>query len=205
MTLVSCATTQTANEPMRYARAEKPTPVLNTPDFCSVFGGADGKTLVRDEQGLIREVEFIAFPGTVFYIENAINVNGALIYQVSTADYPPQKTGIFIDSRFVSLSANSLNQGSQKLPSRKTILDRMVANRGLRYVWGGNSSRGIPEMFQFYPPSQRLEPEAERMWALHGLDCSGLLYETADGDTPRNTSDLIRFGKPVAIAGLTAA
>ncbi len=205
LTLTSCATAQTSNTPPRYARSEKPTPVLNTPDFRSVFGGADGKTLARDEQGLIRAVEFIALPGTVFYIENAFNIKGALIYQVSTADYPPQKTGLFIDSRFVSLSAKPLKPRVQKLPSKKTILDRMIANRGLRYVWGGNSSRGIPEMFQFYPPAQRISPEAESMWALHGLDCSGLLYEAADGATPRNTSDMIQFGKPVMIEGLSPA
>ncbi len=203
MTLASCVTAQTANAPPRYARAEKPTPVLNTPDFRSVFGGADGKTLARDKQGLIRAVEFIALPGTAFYIENAFKINGALIYQVRTADYPPQKSGLFIDSRFVSLSSKPLKPRAQKLPPKQTILNRMAANQGLRYVWGGNSSRGIPEMFQFYPPSQHIAPEAESMWALHGLDCSGLLYEAANGATPRNTSDLIYFGQPVMIEGLS--
>ena len=202
--LTACVTAQTPHESPRYARAEKPTPVLNTPDFRSAFGGADGKTLARDEQGLIRAVEFIALPGTVFYIENALHVNGAIIYQVNTADYPPQKSGLFIDSRFVSLSVSQLPLRSKKMPPKKTILQRMAANQGLRYVWGGNISRGIPEMFQFYPPSQRITPETENMWALHGLDCSGLLYEATDGATPRNTSDLIYFGKSVSIEGLTA-
>jgi hypothetical protein len=40
---------------------------------------------------------------------------------------------------------------------------------------------------------------------LRGVDCSGLLYEAAGGFTPRNTSALVRFGKPVPVAGLTAA
>lgn len=194
-----------AAENPRYARAEIPTPVLNTADFRAVFGGADGKTLVRDTQGLIRAVEFIALPGTVFQIENAFNVNGAFIYQVSTAEYPPQRTGLFIDSRFVSVSISPIPPRRAARPSKKQILERMAANVGLKYVWGGNIARGIPEMFQFYPPSQRIAPEAENMWALHGLDCSGLLYEAANGTTPRNTSDLISFGKPVAVAGLTPA
>lgn len=203
LTLTACATAQTPNDPPRYARAEKPTPVLNTPDFRSAFGGADGKTLARDSQGLIRAVEFIALPGTVFYIENAFNVNGALMYQINTADYPPQKTGLFIDSRFVSLSKEPLQPRSKKMPPEKTILERMASKQGLRYVWGGNTSQGIPEMFQFYPPSQKLSRPEEDMWALYGLDCSGLLYEAADGATPRNTSDLIAFGKPVLIEGLS--
>ncbi len=193
-----------AAENPHYVRAEMPTPVLNTADFRSVFGGADGKTLQRDNQGLIRAVEFIALPGTVFEIENAFNVHGALIYQVHTAEYPPQKTGLYIDSRFVSVSETPLPPRAKQMPPKNQILGRMANSQGLPYVWGGNISRGIPEMLQFYPPAQRIAPEVENMWALHGLDCSGLLYEAADGMTPRNTSDLISFGKPVAIAELTA-
>lgn len=205
ITLTSCATAQTPNEAPRYARAEKPTPVLNTPDFRSAFGGADGKTLARDEQGLIRAVEFIALPGTVFYIENAFNINGALIYQVNTADYPPQKTGLFIDSRFVSLSQQPLPPRTASVPSKNKILNRMAANHGARYVWGGNIAQGIPELLKFYAPSGPITNEAASMWSLQGVDCSGLLYEAADGATPRNTSDMIQFGKPVMIEGLSLA
>lgn len=201
----ACATAETSGALPRYARAEKPTPVLNTPDFRSAFGGRDGKTLARDSQGLVRAVEFIALPGTVFQIENALNVNGALIYQVSTAEYPPQKTGLYLDSRFVTVSSRPFTPRTAKIPSKNEILNRMVSNQGAPYVWGGNIARGIPEMFQFYPPSQRIAPQDENMWALRGLDCSGLLYEASNGTTPRNTSELIYFGQPVAIAGLTPA
>jgi len=37
---------------------------------------------------------------------------------------------------------------------------------------------------------------------LKGLDCSGLLYYATNGYTPRNTSSLLNYGKPVQIAGL---
>ncbi len=37
------------------------------------------------------------------------------------------------------------------------------------------------------------------LWALKGVDCSGLLYEATDGFTPRNTSDLVHYGSPVSI------
>jgi cell wall-associated NlpC family hydrolase len=40
---------------------------------------------------------------------------------------------------------------------------------------------------------------------LAGLDCSGLLYQASNGWTPRNTSQLISYGQPVAIAGKSAA
>ena len=194
-----------AAENPRYARAEIPTPVLNTSDFRSVFGGTDGKTLKRDSQGLIRAVEFVALPGTVFQIENGFNVNGTLIYQVNTTEYPPQKTGLYIDSRFVSVSANPIPARSKTMPSKQQILEKMARKQGLRYVWGGNISQGIPELFHFYSPSGPISLETQSMWALHGLDCSGLLYEAANGATPRNTSDLISFGKAVTIQELKPA
>jgi cell wall-associated NlpC family hydrolase len=43
------------------------------------------------------------------------------------------------------------------------------------------------------------------LWQLSGVDCSGLLYEATAGSTPRNTSSLVGFGRPVAVAGRSAA
>jgi len=191
------------NRPL-YARAEIPTPVLSTADFRSVFGGLTGQTLNRDASSLVRAVEFIALPGTVFKIENTYSVNGTQIYRVQTSDYPPQKSGLYIDSRFVSVSQDPLAPRKKTLPPKKKIIERMLSNQGSRYVWGGNVAQGAPELLQFYPPSAGISAETQSMWSLRGLDCSGLLYEAANGATPRNTSDLIHYGKPVAIAGLTA-
>jgi hypothetical protein len=42
------------------------------------------------------------------------------------------------------------------------------------------------------------------LWQLAGVDCSGILYEATGGYTPRNTSSLAEFGRPVSIAGKTA-
>lgn len=192
------------NAASKYARAEIPTPVLNTADFQSIFGGLDGKTLALDSQGLIRAVEFVALPGTVFEIQNTFHVKGKTLYQVSTHEYPPQKTGLYIDSRFVSVSTTPFSSRKITLPSKKQIIDTMLSHEGARYIWGGNVSRGIPQMFQFYPPSQQLSVNEEQMWSLYGLDCSGLLYEATNGFTPRNTSDLISFGKPVYINALSS-
>lgn len=195
-----------AQAPQRvlYARAEIPTPVLNTADFRSVFGGKDGHTLNRDVSGLVRAVEFIALPGTVFKIEESYRIYDALIYRVRTSEYPRQPSGLYIDSRFVSVSQDPLESRVERLPPKKQIIERMLSNQGARYVWGGNVAQGVPELLQFYPPSSGITAETQDMWSLKGLDCSGLLYEAANGATPRNTSDLINYGKPVAIAGLTA-
>ncbi|OQA57058.1 MAG: hypothetical protein BWY42_00747 [Candidatus Omnitrophica bacterium ADurb.Bin277] len=202
--LYSVSASAAAGEKMFYARAERPAPVLNTADFRSVFGGRDGKTLKRDPQGLVREIEFIALPGTAFEIESSHRVAGHLIYRVRTADYPSRASGLFVDSRFVTVSPNPFPKRPKIVPPRETILKRMLNRRGTKYVWGGNFAGGIPELLRFYPPSAALDPGTKNMWTLRGLDCSGLLYEAADGALPRNTSDLISFGKPVLIAGLTA-
>lgn len=199
------ASAQTPDARGRYARADIPAPVLNTADFRSVFGGADGNTLQVDNQGLIRAVEFIALPGTTFRIINALRRGDALIYEVESEDYPSQQSGLYVDSRFVTVSVTPPPSRPRRMPTRTQILERMAAHQGLPYFWGGNVARGIPEMLDYYPPARQLSPEREGMWALYGLDCSGLLYEATNGATPRNTSELISYGDPVAIEGLSAA
>ncbi len=191
----------------RYAVAVIPAPVLNTADFPGVFGGPDGKTLRLDPSGLIREVEFIALPGTPFRIEESFKQGGRIIYRVSTDDYPyPTKKGYFIDSRFVSLADVPPPQRPRHLPSRQQVIDNLLAARGSRYVWGGNLRAGIPQLLSYYPPAagHNLSPATAGLWQLRGVDCSGLLYEATGGFTPRNTSALVSYGKPVPIKGLDA-
>ncbi|MBW1840042.1 MAG: peptidoglycan endopeptidase [Deltaproteobacteria bacterium] len=189
-----------------YAIAELPTPVLNTPDFSFVFGNQDGKTLHLDDDGLIREVEFIALPKTVFKIKNTIKKGAATIYRVTTEDYPyPIQKGYFIDSRLVKTSEHKPPSRRKRLPDRKAIIDALVSSEGGRYIWGGNYKEGVSQMISFYPPSPPLNDDLKEQWMLKGVDCSGLLYEATGGCTPRNTSSLITFGEPVKIVGLSAS
>ena len=60
----------------KYAVSINYTPVLNTPDFESVFGGKSGKKVKLDDQGLIREMEFVKNAGTK---SEATQVNDYLI------------------------------------------------------------------------------------------------------------------------------
>jgi cell wall-associated NlpC family hydrolase len=46
-----------------------------------------------------------------------------------------------------------------------------------------------------------LPAAARRELTLSGLDCSGLLYQATGGWTPRNTSQLVSYGRAVQIAG----
>ncbi len=189
------------------AVAVLPTPVLNNADFAGVFGGQDGKSLRLDPSGLVREVEFVALPGTPFRIEESLELSGRIIYRVSTEDYPyPSNTGYFIDSRFVRLTETPPPPRSRRLPSRQKVIDNLLAARGSRYVWGGNLRAGIPQILSFYPPAAgaNLSPATAELWQLAGVDCSGLLYEATDGFTPRNTSSLVAYGEAVPIRALDA-
>ncbi|MDD3088364.1 MAG: NlpC/P60 family protein [Candidatus Omnitrophica bacterium] len=180
-----------------------PTPVLNTPDFSSVFGGSDGKTVKLDQSGLIREMEYIALPGTVFEIENSYPENGHSILKVRTSDYP-SGNGLYIDSRFVRYTEERPPERTRILPPAEVILRRMSSMEGAPYMWGGNIREGVAKMTEFYPPSGRIDETTRRLWRLEGVDCSGLLYQAADGYTPRNTSSLVNYGSGLNIAGLSA-
>jgi hypothetical protein len=191
--------------PTLYAVATLPTPVLNTPDFASVFGGSDGKTLRLDPSGLIREVEFVAIPGTKFRIEESLKQGSQTIYRVTTDEYPyPTRTGYFIESRFVTTSDTIPPPRQRPLLSKQQMIDNLLAAEGSRYVWGGNFRTGIPQLLHFYLPSPEspLPPATKEMWRLAGVDCSGLLYEATNGFTPRNTSSLVEYGRSVPIEGL---
>jgi len=190
----------------RFAVVTIPTPVLNTPDFDQVFGGPDGKTLSSDNCGQIRSLEFVALPGTVFEVHSATRRGTRIIFRVTTADYPvPSGKGLYVDSRFVEISHIRPRDRQKSLPPLEKIIERLLTAQGTPYLWGGNVSKGVPQILLFYPPSEvPADREYLARWMLAGVDCSGLLYEATDGYTPRNTSQLVNYGTPVKIAGLSA-
>jgi len=178
---------------MTYFVVEKPTPLLNTPCFRKVFGHA----LPFDKQKLVREVEMIALPGMVFEV---IQSRKNHILEVKTCRYLATK--LFIDQRFGQLQKNRPPLLMRKLPPKKLILERMKKCVGLPYVWGGNYAAGIPEWKNYYPPEKPLSEIEEAHWCFRGVDCSGLLYEAAEGCVPRNTSEQIKMGVEVSINSL---
>jgi len=187
-----------------FAVAATHAPVLNSPDFVSVFGGSDGKTLQKDSCGQLRPLEFVALPGTVFRIEEALVISDRKIFRVTTDEYPyPSKSGYFVDAGAVSVSGAKPVERRKILPSAETVLSAMKKRVGTGYVWGGNVAAGVPEMTSWYPPSgsTSLSNTDRKLRQLAGVDCSGLLYEATGGYTPRNTSALLEFGVPVTVAG----
>lgn len=200
----SCTKEKEQKKEPSYAVAIFPTPVLNTPDFKSVFGGNKGRTL-KFTNGQINELEFVALPNTVFTIEEIYVRNNHEIFKITTKDYPyKNNTGYFTDSRFVEKKTKQPRERIKTFLGKKTIIKHLLSLKGAKYVWGGNFSNGISEMLVFYNPDVNLTQDIKDKWTFKGVDCSGLLYEATNGFTPRNTESLFDFGSSVKIQGLSA-
>lgn len=185
-----------------YAVADRPVPVLNTPDISRAFSGDHGGPIL-DRCGQMRSMEFVALPDTAFEVEEAGPEGTAL--RVTTSDYPyPSTGGYYVDARLVRLQDAPPPQRKPSLPSREKVLAALKEAEGAPYVWGGDVRHGIADLAALYPTDQKLSPEQRQRKILAGVDCSGLLYEATGGWTPRNTSALTRFGTKVPAAGLTA-
>jgi hypothetical protein len=196
-------TIETVSQDFLFAVAKEPAPVLNSPDFESVFGGLDGISLKTDDQGLIREMEFIALPGTVFDLLGEFDHGSYKIFRVECKEYE-YGSDLYIDSRFVELKSKRPKERFIKIPSKKDIYKALDSYTGNRYCWGGNYNSGINKLLELYKPSGEITTSLKSEWSLKGCDCSGLMYEATNGFTPRNTSKLIDYGEAVEIEGLTA-
>jgi hypothetical protein len=187
----------------QYAVSINYTPVLNTSDFESVFGGKTGKKVKLDKEGLIREMEFIALPNTVFEITETIPKGDYNIYKVTTNDYQ-YKGEFYIDSRFVRVTDSRQEDRWKLIPTKEEIIKNMNALEGYPYMWGGNAGNGVQEMLTYYKPAGEINEATKTNWIMKGVDCSGLIYESTGGATPRNTSTLCTYGKGIEIENLSA-
>lgn len=183
--------------------ARIPSPVLNSPEFNSIFGGKDGSSLKTDRCGQVRELEYVALPETVFKILRDMKRSKGTIYQVETDEYlAPAGIRLYVDSRFIDLQNSEPQLRKRFLPPREQVLATLQKSVGTPYVWGGNVRAGVPELLQYF--YRNISSSGSERLTLAGLDCSGLLYYATDGWTPRNTSQLISFGQPVNIKGKNA-
>src|SRR5579862_3765222 len=182
----------------RYAIARFPTPVLNSPTFTMCFGR---DCLPLDEQQLLRPIEMVLFPDSK--IQLVENIDSSLIWRICTQEHPCSDP-LYIDERFVAFVDEHCPERIQDLPSVAIITQRLLDLVGKRYIWGGNWPQGIPQLLQWYKPvvkEENVDALVQDTWQLKGVDCSGLLYFVTNGSTPRNTSELVEWGKPVCIAG----
>ena len=175
-----------------------PAPVLNTPDFNFAFGGANGKEIPLNKTGFPYHFEFVALKGMVFRVEERIPQPFGSIDRVTCREYPISP--LYLDSRFtIPKNEQTFPRSPTRLLDKKRVLSKMKEKIGTPYVWGGNWSQGIPELLTYYPPKGNIDHATQILWTMQGVDCSGLLYEAAEGAAPRNTSELLYFGNPVPI------
>lgn len=194
-----------AGQAARYGLARTAVPVLNAPAVTAVFGGKDGRTLKSDRCGQVRELEFIALPGTVFRLLGEIRRGKAHIYQVETDDYPtPENGALYVDSRFIEPSELQPPARPRERPERDAVITALKVSIGTPYIWGGNLRLGLVELLENYYVGKFSSQDTKRL-TLAGVDCSGLLYEATGGWTPRNTSGLLYWGRGLSVAGKRAA
>jgi len=185
----------------RYGVARVATPVVNNASINALFGGRDGRTLKTDRCGQVRELEFMALPGTVFRVLDELRQGAQVVYRVETDDYPtPPGVTLFVDKRFMELRPDQPADRPRNMPQRQVVVSALKASIGSPYVWGGNVRPGIAGLLELYYRGIFSPAERKRL-TLAGLDCSGLLYAATNGSTPRNTSRLVEYGRPVPVAG----
>jgi cell wall-associated NlpC family hydrolase len=173
-------------QPLPYAVASVPTPVYNSPQ-----AAASSAPPPTDHCGQVRQLEWIAFAGTPFTVVAEIILNRQSVLEVTSPSYrPPPSVRLFVAASGLEPRASLPPLPIPAPRSAEELLQLLRSAIGLPYVWGGNLRQGV----QF---------GQTRHFA--GLDCSGLLYEATDGATPRNTADLVSYGRAVPVAGLTPA
>jgi cell wall-associated NlpC family hydrolase len=105
-----------------------------------------------------------------------------------------------VDSRFIELQEAKPVSRARRLPPAAEILAALKGSIGSPYVWGGNLQDGVPELMELFYGGG-VQAAARRRLTLAGLDCSGLLYQATGGWTPRNTSQLVAYGRGVQVTG----
>jgi cell wall-associated NlpC family hydrolase len=156
-------------------------------------------TLPLDSNKLFKAVESIAFPESKFVVLERMPRG---VCRVITEEYFRQE--VYVDERFLILTDEEPTERKRTMPDQSTLLAHLESLVGTRYIWGGNWPSGIPFLLECYPPGaslSQLDPLIADTWQLKGVDCSGLLYYATNGSTPRNTSELLNWGRPVPVAG----
>jgi hypothetical protein len=182
----------------KYLIIKKPTPVLNTPNFNSVFN-KDKKTLKKDSLGHTRELEFIALKDMIFEIVD--KTNHLYIYKVKCSFY--KSNNLYIDSRFGFFSDEKSHINIKYNTNPEIIIKKLNSYLNLPYIWGANYFKGCVDLLKFYPTILKDKNDINR-WIFKGLDCSGLLFDSTNGYIKRNTSDLLLYKEGIDIENLSA-
>lgn len=147
-----------------------------------------------DEQGLYRPLEMMLLPESNLKVLES-RENGVL--KVKTEEL--EQGYIFKDSLEFSMKCDRVDL------KEKNILDNLLSYVGCAYIWGSNwtLSKNQLETLKIHLTKRSENFIKNMQFLFSGLDCSGLLYAATTGQVPRNTSELVHFGKFIEIEGLT--
>jgi hypothetical protein len=156
------------------------TPVFNKKEIKNSF-------LNYDTNYLVRELETVLFPGLEI-LQIGESIDGAI--EIKTDHYLSEKP-IYALENFFQNDVNEKSNISLDLPKKSKVLERLMNFPKLPYIWGGNIIDGIDELLSWIPPKKMLNTFDYNYWRLRGVDCSGLLYFVTNGNSFRNTSDMV--------------
>lgn len=162
------------------------TPVFSTWEFDQIFDQKN--SLPIDAEGRIPALRMILLPNTP--VQRVEEKEGAT--EIILSDCPKKKC--YVDSRFLT-SCYAMQR--KTLPKSEQIIEQLYERIGTPYLYGGNYSKGIEEISQYYPPPLDISSEMKRMWHFQGVDSPGLIYETAEGQVPRFIEGLVHLGFPI--------
>jgi hypothetical protein len=175
-----------------YSKLWQMTPVFRDVHFPKHFGeGHDG--LIFDKWHQIDPTETILLPGSIIRVQEVMKDR---VVRMITSEYH-SRTPIYTHASFIDeISRLPLPDRIKQLPSRVRMIHSMRHQEGKRYIWWGNSPMGVPELLDIF---RNTRAESRELAMLKWFDCSGLLYWATNGNTPRNTSELIDFGRAMDI------
>ena len=162
-------------------RTKQFTPVFNTLGFINKMDNNGG----IDPSFHNRILETILFPKRPISLIKIVRD----IAIISVTDYESEKQ-LYVQSSFLEKG-----EGEDKLPmpSKELIIERLMNFPKIPYLLGGT----IPFPTYLKMPCD-YRPFENRNKKLFGIDCSGILYYVTEGNTPRNTRDLMKIGTEVS-------
>ncbi len=179
---------------MKFAKAFLPTPIFNHFSLEEFLGCRDG-SLSLNPKGRLPFLEMIALEGSLFYLQEKIT---SYVYRAMTNEYPCPYP-LYVDIRSLKLIEKE-EERKKQCPSLQKIINSLLLQRGRPYLWGGNLGDPLLYMEQWYPSPLPLSPYETMIKTFHGIDCSGLIYFASNGFTPRNTAQMVNYGRQVSIA-----
>lgn len=167
-----------------------------------IYGGADGRALLTDEYGQVDPLDRQAPAGTPLLLAEPTDAEWTVVRLLDSPKNYFTPTGLLPKNVSCAPLPDVLHP---PLPSQAAILQKLKTAIGVPYIWGGNLPDGTPQLATIVPPPVDASVGLRAKWLGAGLDCSGLLFWATDGNTPRDTAELMNFGSGVPIAGKTAA